>query len=142
MVGVDFNTGTFTHSFRYSYLKFQNQIVDATLNNSALPYCCTGSGISSAPFYVGPNLLAPQSTPQANNQVKYDGSKVLHSHTLRYGVAYNHIQGGGFASFYGTAPRASFTESVTIAVLPRRLLPRFANTGPFPGGTANPLNWP
>src|SRR5208337_3189860 len=27
VVGVDFNTGSFSHSIRYSYLKFQNQIV-------------------------------------------------------------------------------------------------------------------
>jgi hypothetical protein len=134
VVGADFNTGTFTHSFRYSYLKFQNQIVDATLNNPALPFSSTGLEISSGSFYVGPNFLAPQSTPQANNQVKYDGSKALHSHTLRYGVSYNHIQGGGFASFYGTAPRAYFSINAATTA--------FAATGPFPGGTANPLNWP
>ena len=113
MVGVDFNTGTFTHSFRYSYLKFQNQIVDATAGQFGASILLHRLEISSASVFVGPNLLAPQSTPQANNQVKYDGSKVLHAHTLRYGVAYNHIQGGGFASFYGTAPRASFTESAS-----------------------------
>jgi hypothetical protein len=134
VVGVDFNTGSFTHSIRYSFLKFQNQIVDATLNNPALPDCCTGLLISGGGAYFGPNLLAPQSTPQQNNQVKYDGSKVLHSHTIRYGVSYNHIQGGGFADFYGSAPRASFSVNSTTTA--------FAATGPFPGGAANPLNWP
>ena len=29
VVGLDFNTGSFTHTIRFSYLKFQNQIVDA-----------------------------------------------------------------------------------------------------------------
>jgi hypothetical protein len=135
VAGVDFNTGTFTHSIRYSFLKFQNQIVDATLTNHALPDCCTGLEIStSGGFYVGPNLLAPQSTPQQNNQVKYDGSKVLHSHTIRYGVSYNHIQGGGFADFYGTAPRASFSNTSNNDAI--------AIAGPFPGGDTNPLNWP
>ncbi|MGA2101329.1 MAG: carboxypeptidase regulatory-like domain-containing protein, partial [Candidatus Sulfotelmatobacter sp.] len=38
VLGVDFNTGPFTHSIRFSYLKFQNQIVDATTGNSALPF--------------------------------------------------------------------------------------------------------
>src|SRR5437588_326969 len=37
VVGFDFSTGSFTHSIRFSYLKFQNQIVDATLNNNSLP---------------------------------------------------------------------------------------------------------
>jgi len=142
VVGVDFNTGTFSHSFRYSYLKFQNQIVDATLGNNALPYCCTGLEISTGSFFVGPNLLAPQSTPQANNQVKYDGSKVLHAHTLRYGVSYNHIQGGGFADFYGTAPRVSFSTSASnCGASGTESCLAFAAAGPFQGGSANPLNW-
>jgi len=134
VVGVDFNTGSFQHSIRYSFLKFQNQIVDATLTNPALPDCCTGLLISGGGAWFGPNLLAPQSTPQQNNQVKYDGSKVLHTHTIRYGVSYNHIQGGGFADFYGTAPRASFSVNTANDA--------FAAAGPFPGGDANPLNWP
>jgi len=142
VAGVDFNTGSFSHSIRYSYLKFQNQIVDATLTNNALPDCCTGLEISTGNFYVGPNLLAPQSTPQQNNQVKYDGSKVLRSHTIRYGVSYNHIQGGGFADFYGTAPRVSFsTSAANCGPLGTESCLAFANAGPFPGGSANPLNW-
>jgi len=134
VVGVDFNTGSFSHSIRYSYLKFQNQIVDATLHDPALPDCCTGLEISGGGAFFGPNLLAPQSTPQQNNQIKYDGSKVIHSHTIRYGMSYNHIQGGGFADFYGSAPRASFSVNTANTA--------FAAAGPFPGGAANPLNWP
>src|SRR5260370_6589706 len=107
VVGFDFNSGSFSHSIRFSYLKFQNQIVDATLGNNALPFCCTGLEISSGSFFVGPNLLAPQSTPQSNREIKYDGSKIYHSHTLRYGVSLNHVQCGGVADFYGTAPRVS-----------------------------------
>ncbi len=37
VLGVDFKTGSFIHSIRFSFLKFQNQIVDATAGNSALP---------------------------------------------------------------------------------------------------------
>jgi len=129
VAGIDFNTGSFTHSVRFSYLKFQNQIVDATSGNSSLPLCCTGLLLSSSTFFAGPNLLAPQSTPQSNHQIKYDGSKILHSHTLRYGVSFNHVQGGGFADFYGTAPRVSWPASA-VAV------------GTLPGGAANPLNYP
>src|SRR4051794_33360907 len=142
VVGFDFSTGTFTHSVRFSYLKFQNQIVDSTLANNALPFCCTGLEISSGSFFVGPNLLAPQSTPQSNREVKYDGSKIFHSHTLRYGVSYNHIQGGGFASFYGTAPRVSFsTSSANCGATGDLECAAFADAGPYPGGSANPLNW-
>jgi Carboxypeptidase regulatory-like domain len=134
VLGFDFSTGSFTHSIRLSYLKFQNQIVDATLSNPALPDCCTGILISSGAFFVGPNLLAPQSTPQANRQFKYDGTKVFHNHTIRYGVSLNHIQGGGFADFYGSAPRVSFSSNLTNIAN--------AAAGPFPGGSENPLNYP
>lgn len=134
-VGLDFNTGSFTHSVRFSYLKFQNQIADIT-TGSSLPFANTGVEIngSGSGLYVGPNLLAPQSTPQSNRQIKYDGSKSVHNHILRYGISYNRIQGGGFASFFGLAPRVSF--QVTPANI------AFAAGGPFPGGSANPLNYP
>src|SRR5258708_4496749 len=92
VVGFDFNSGSFSHSVRFSYLKFQNQIVDPTLGNNALPFCCTALEISSGSFFVGPNLLAPQSTPQSNREIKYDGSKIIHSHTILYAVAFNHVQ--------------------------------------------------
>lgn len=80
-VGADFNTGSFTHSIRFSYLKFQNQITDIT-TGSSLPLANTGVEINGAgsPLYVGPNLLAPQSTPQSNHELKYDGSRAIHSH--------------------------------------------------------------
>jgi hypothetical protein len=134
VAGIDFSHGNFTHSIRFSYLKFQNQIVDSTLGDKSLPFCCTGLEMSSGSFFVGPNLLAPQSTPQSNHEIKYDGSRIYRSHTIRYGVSYNHIQGGGFASFYGTAPRVSWSTNSTTEA--------FAATGPYPGGDANPLNYP
>lgn len=140
VVGADFNTGSFTHTIRFSYLKFQNQIVDATLGNKSLPDCCTGLLLSSGSFFVGPNLLAPQSTPQSNRQIKYDGSKIIHSHTLRYGIAFNHVQGGGFADFYGTAPRVSWSTNLTTETF----ADNSCGTGNpcFPGGQNNPLNYP
>ncbi len=140
--GIDFSSGNFTHSIRVSYLKFQNQIVDATLNDKSLPYCCTGLEISAGSFFVGPNLLAPQSTPQSNKEIKYDGSRIYHSHTFRYGISYNHIQGGGFANFYGTAPRVSFsTTASNCGASGKDSCLDFATSGPYPGGAANPLNW-
>src|SRR5579872_4999180 len=96
VVGLDFNTGTWTHAVRFSYLKFQNQIVDATTGNSALPFSNLGLEIfmGSTGLIAGPNLLAPQSTPQSNRQIRYDGSKPLGSHIVRFGLSFNHIQGG------------------------------------------------
>src|SRR5581483_5958435 len=82
-----------------------------------------------------PNHLAPQATPQANHQIKYDGSKAFGRHILRYGVSYNQIQGGGFANFYRLAPRVRTQQGPEERAL--------ANTNPFgSGGASNPLNYP
>ncbi len=103
VVGLDFNTGSFTHTIRFSYLKFQNEIADA-VRGSSLPFANYPVAITIGSFSVGPNLLAPQSTPQSDHQIKYDGSKMLGKHILRYGIGYNHIQGGGFAKFFSINP--------------------------------------
>jgi len=150
VAGVDFNTGTFTHTIRFSYLKFQNQIAD-TVKGSDLPGADIGVDLSSpgTGLFLGPSPLAPQSTPQRNFQIKYDGSKSIHSHILRYGISYNDIQGGGFANFYGTAPRIYFNTSADngdcsgdfVNPCPGSTA-AFAQNGPFEGGDTNPLNYP
>lgn len=136
VVGVDFNTGAFTHSIRFSYLKFQNQIVDATTGNGALPFDNLGAEIfmGATGLVAGPNLLAPQSTPQSDHEFKYDGSRVWGAHIIRYGVAFNHLQGGGFASFFRNGPQivSAVTSNDEFT----------AASGPFPGGASNPLNYP
>ena len=124
-VGLDFNSGSYTHSVRFSLLEFRNSIIDGEpplgVNNpipglginigAPVVGSCVLSGGGS--YCGGPNLLAPQATPQSNHQIKYDGSKVVRNHVLRYGVAFNHIQGGGFAGFFAfpqvgtTSPGAS-----------------------------------
>ncbi len=101
VVGADFNTGSITHTIRFSYLKFQNQLVDGTRGTS-VPFADYPVSINNGSFTVGPNLLAPQSTPQSDHQLKYDGSKVWGKHIVRFGGSWNHIQGGGFAGFFGT----------------------------------------
>lgn len=127
VLGVDFNTGPFTHSVRFSYLKFQNQIVDATTGNSSLPFNNIGAEIfmGATGLVAGPNLLAPQSTPQSDHELKYDGSRILGTHIVRFGATFNHLQGGGVASFYKNGP--SITSAVTNADITT------AATGPFPG---------
>jgi len=101
--GADWNIGSFTNSFRFEYLKFQNQILDATLT-SGLPFATLGASLAVGALNAGPSTLAPQTTPQSDRDFKYDGSKVFRNHIIRYGGSINHIQGGGFAKFFSINP--------------------------------------
>jgi hypothetical protein len=143
--GVDITHGSWTHTFRVGYLKFRNGIVDAVSGSSifnpapdialAIGNVSTSCTAGGDLFCSGPNILAPQKTFQSNKQFKYDGTKSLSSHTLRFGAGVNRILGGGFASFFGIAPavRASVSSANDA----------FAAGNPFgPGGDTNPLNWP
>jgi len=139
-VGLDFNTGSYTHSIRVGYTKFRNGITDAVTGSNILnPAPALELAIGNDPtclnagqddFCSGPNFLAPQGTYQTDKQFKYDGSKTYHSHILRYGFGYNRLLGGGFAKFLGSAPAVSSVSDVSLA------------TGGFPGGAGNPLNYP
>ncbi|HVS88579.1 MAG TPA: carboxypeptidase regulatory-like domain-containing protein [Candidatus Acidoferrum sp.] len=137
--GLDFTTGSFTHSIRAGYMKFRNGIGDAVLGSSifnpggklaiaigADPFCLT-AGLD--PFCSGANFLAPQKTFQSNKQLKYDGSKTLHSHIVRYGVGVNRINGGGFAAFIASAPIAGSGGGASKLI------------GNLQGGASNPLNY-
>ncbi len=140
-LGLDFNTGTFTHSIRFGYMKFRNGIVDVTKGSSIFdpvpnlelaigtdPDCLTAGADY---FCSGPSFLAPQQTYQSNHQVKYDGSRAIGSHILRYGGGWNHIFGGGFASFLALGPAVNAGISDCNAACLA-----------LPGGAANPLNYP
>ncbi len=102
-VGLDWNKGSWSHSIRFGYLKFHNQIAGATAGFDPVP-TAEIAAIDTGEVISGPNLLAPQGTLQSNKQIKYDGSKVWRSHIFRFGVGVNRILGGGFASFFGLAP--------------------------------------
>jgi hypothetical protein len=144
VAGLDFTTGSFTHTIRFGYMKFRNAIADAltgTTTTNPLPTLSFAIGnistsCESAGDLVcfGPNTLAPQETFQQNTQIKYDGSKIIRGHVLRYGVGFNRIRGGGFASFFGIAPAVRSVFNSTNQGI--------AAGGPFSGGAANPLNWP
>jgi Carboxypeptidase regulatory-like domain len=140
-VGLDFNTGSYTHTIRFGYTKFRNGITDAVSGSNifnpapgielaigADPFCLTAGADN---FCSGPNFLAPQATYQSDHQIKYDGSKPWKAHILRYGVGFNHIQGGGFAEFLGLAPAvgAGITDCNATCLS-------------LPGGAGNPLNYP
>jgi hypothetical protein len=143
--GADFNTGSLTHTIRFSYLKFQNQIVDGTVGTS-LPFANYPVSLNIGSFTVGPNLLAPQSTPQSDRQIKYDGSKAWGKHILRFGASFNHIQGGGFAAFFGTTPNVYGSPGTGIAagcgVTTAGTNPDGCLPGPDGTLATNPLNYP
>ncbi|MFZ0283640.1 MAG: carboxypeptidase regulatory-like domain-containing protein [Terriglobales bacterium] len=126
--GVDISQGSWSHSFRFGYLKFHNLIGDATQGASFYNPLPTSEilVVDQGLQLSGPNLLAPQQTFQSNKQIKYDGSKVYGSHIFRFGIGYNDINGGGFAKFFGIAP-LDFIE---------------AATGPVSGAVNNPVNYP
>ena len=127
-VGLDWNSGPWSHSFHFGYLKFHNLIGDATQGSSFYNPIPTGElyffdlGLQLS----GPNLLAPQQTFQSNKQFKYDGSKVQGSHVFRFGAGVNRILGGGFASFIGIAPLDLSASS----------------QGPVSGSASDPTNYP
>ena len=140
-LGLDFNTGPYTHSIRFGYMKFRNGIVDATAGSSIYnplpgielaiggdPDCLTAGADD---FCSGPSFLAPQQTYQSDRQIKYDGSRALGAHILRYGGGFNHIFGGGFASFLALAPAvgAGITDCNAACMA-------------LPGAAGNPANYP
>jgi hypothetical protein len=140
-LGLDFNTGSYTHSIRFGYTKFRNGVVDAVAGSSIVnpapglelaigsdPDCLTGG----ADFFCsGPSFLAPQQTYQSDHQFKYDGSRALGAHILRYGGGFNHIFGGGFASFLALGPAVGAGIADCAATCMS-----------LPGGASNPLNYP
>jgi len=140
-IGLDFTTGSYTHSIRFGYMKFFNHI--ATGTNSTTPFnpsspieLAIGSDplcIGNAPiaFCSGQPFLAPQATLQSNHQAKYDGSRAITNHVVRYGVAFDHIQGGGFAGFLANGPAVNASTAACVGACLT-----------LPGGAANALNYP
>ena len=106
-VGVDWNKGNWSHSFRFGYLKFHNLIGGDTTSTPSPtnPFPTIEMIFADNGLTTGPNFLAPQQTYQSDKQIKYDGSKVWGKHIVRFGVGVNRILGGGFASFIALGPQ-------------------------------------
>jgi Carboxypeptidase regulatory-like domain len=137
VIGADFTTsGGFTHSIRFEYLKFINNLGDTVLG-SGLPFANfpVSLNFASFGFLTGPNFLAPQQTYQTDRQLKYDGSKVLGSHIIRYGVAYNRLRGGGLFSFSAITPNVSPIGNIAEVNAASPCSP----TNPLPGCGTNDL---
>jgi hypothetical protein len=133
VAGLDYSASRWTHSGRFSYLNFNNFIVDAN-SAAGTPETLDPAGgpilvrITGGVQDIGPDLLAPQQTFQDNLQGKYDGSYSSGNHTFRFGFSYNHIEEAVFANFFGLAARIRGNISGTA----------FANAN---GGAGDPLNY-
>ncbi len=138
VVGADWRGTRWTHSWRYSYVNFNNGVIDANAAaGTPLTLDPAGKAILielTGTVRVGPSRLVPQGTFQDNKQVKYDGSVVFGKHTLRFGSEYNHIAEAGFAKFFASGARIRGNKTGASTLI--------AAGGPFPGGAANPLNYP
>jgi Carboxypeptidase regulatory-like domain len=143
VVGVDFNTGSYSHSFRYGYLKTDLQHADATVG-SGLPLANVPLNISIGTLITGPNCCGvPAKQLASYHQFKYDGTKILGSHIIRYGVDFNRITVAVFYPFYYLTPGVSTNLGSSET--------KFATNGTFTCTAANgaivtgascPLNYP
>ncbi len=107
-VGLDWNKGNWSNSFRFGYLKFHNLIGGGTGDTVTPINPSPGAEIvfgDLGSFASGPNFLAAQQTFQSDKQFKYDGAKVWGTHIIRFGASVNRIEGGGFAAFFGLGPQ-------------------------------------
>ena len=121
-LGVDFGTGVYTHSLRFEYLKLRGNVADATGALGGIDNPIPGLGVNiGAPtqgncalsdggsYCGGPSWLAPQREIQSDELARYDGSRVLGEHILRYGVTFNRIEGSRLAAF-SAFPQAGTTS--------------------------------
>jgi hypothetical protein len=111
-LGVDFNTGVYAHSLRFEYLKLRNAITNATSGLGVAENPIPGLGINigsgtagncilsdGGSYCGGPSWLGPQQTAQSDKLARYDGTRVMGKHIIRYGMTFNRIDGGRLAAF-------------------------------------------
>lgn len=123
-LGMDFNTGVYAHSLRFEYLKMRDSVRDATSGLSGADNPIPGLGINigastagncvltgGGSYCGGPSWLAPQQTIQSDMLARYDGSRVLGEHVIRYGVTFNRIDAGRMAAL-SAFPQAGTTSLV------------------------------
>src|SRR5207245_10091580 len=131
-VGVDFGSGGSTHSIRFGYMRFSNGVADA-VDGSGIPNVAPGISLNfsgGSGFASGPSPLAPRRAIQGNKEVRYDGTRIRHSHTFRYGFELNKIDDLVLAHFYVLAPEVGLDTSGQSMLLAARL----------PGCVENTLN--
>lgn len=129
--GADFTTGRFTHSLRFGYLKFINNLfagANALGNGVYNPSATIGVPFEMiGAIYAGSgNEDAPQKTYQSSKQFRYDGTWIKGAHNFKYGGEVSRILEGGFAAFYSTF-------LADISTNPIHLLPACATANPIGG---------
>lgn len=129
--GIDFNTGRFSHSIRFGYLKTERDTRDAT-SGSDLPLADYGLYIQMGNTGMLTGPASPVLILQSDHQLKYDGTFAVHRHILRYGLDVNQIAAGG------AIPAVVPNLNTNVGIYEED----FAQGGPFPGGDSNPLNYP
>jgi hypothetical protein len=123
--GIDFHRWGYAHSIRAEYLKLRNKIDDATSVLGSVENPIPGLGINigagvggncvfsdGGSYCGGPSWLSPQQTVQSNKEVRYDGSRVLGEHVIRFGGVFNRIDGGRWVAL-GTSPQVGRTSAGT-----------------------------
>lgn len=141
VAGLDFGRGSFSHSIRFGYLKTAHVQNDAA-RSSGVPFgdypldlTLVGPGL-----VTGPSGSAPWVILQGNDQIKYDGSKTVSSHIVRYGFTFNHIAAAAYVPLQTLAPYLS----TNVGQSEKNFAANSCGTGNpcFAGGISNPLNYP
>jgi hypothetical protein len=145
VAGLDFGTGSFSHSIRFGYLKSERNLTDVT-QGSNLPLASDRLTIvmGNTGMATGPNFIAPEEALQSNHQVRYDGSFTRGRHIFRYGFDFNRIAVGGFFPVQSLAPSLSTNvgdseESFAAAF---GTFTCTATNGATVTGASCPLNYP
>ena len=137
-LGVDFNTGPYAHSLRFEYLKLRSEVRDATGGLSGINNPIPGLGINigastdgncvlsnGGNYCGGPSWASPQQEVQADKLARYDGTRVLGEHIIRFGVMFNRIDGARLAAF------SAFPQVGTTSL----------GTSTSPDPTSYPADW-
>jgi hypothetical protein len=116
-------------------LKTERDLSDAT-KGSGLPLANYPLDIQmgNTGLLTGPSVNASWAVLQSDHQAKYDGSKIVGPHIIRYGLGFNRIA----AAFF--VPVGSLAPFLLTNIGPSE--EAFAQAGPFLGGDTNPLNYP
>jgi hypothetical protein len=144
VAGLDFNTGRFTHSIRFGYLKIARDLVDGT-RASSLPLAKYPLNLQmgNTGLVTGPNGNVPQVILQRDLQFKYDGSKIWGPHIVRYGFTFNRIAAAGYVPFGSLAPTLSTNIGASEMIFAAAgTLTCTATNGATVTGASCPLNYP
>jgi hypothetical protein len=144
VAGIDFGNGSFSHSIRFGYLKAEHDVADAA-KGSSLPLSDypLDLAMGNTGLLTGPSGNAPQVIFQSNHQIKYDGSKTVRSHIIRYGFTFNRIAAAGHVPFQTLAPYLSTNVGgPEIAFAAAGTLTCTAPNGVTLTGASCPLNYP